>query len=186
MEPPLLPRAVEGLHGQSWMAEVEVAHLIYLASFKPRILEIGTASGVTAACVAQSNPNASLICVDTFVSDREEYDQERKRNWERNREDNMLLVIADSGTLHEHLPPSIYKFDLIIIDGDHSYESCLRDLRVVVPYCEAHNTSIVCHDYGDYNHHAVARAVHHFLDTTDNKFRFVNIQHSLVELLNWR
>lgn len=180
---PLMPRQVEGLFGFSWMAETELDLLKHLASFKPRILEIGTASGVTAACIAQSNPNASIICVDKFMTYAgSDYDVDRKWNWERNREDNMLLVECDSSELLKHLPTHLYMFDLIIIDGDHSYEGCYRDLSMVLPYCVKGVTSIVCHDYGDPNHAGVMKAVHQFLHEHPNTFRFVNIHHSLVEL----
>lgn len=180
---PLMPRQVEGLFGFSWMAEVEVEFLKYLASFKPRILEIGTASGVTAACVAQSNPSASLVCVDRFDTDTDDkYDLDRKRNWKRNAEDNMQLVECNSSELLKRLPTHLFMFDLIIIDGDHSYEGCYQDLNMVLPYCTKGVTSIVCHDYGDPNHAGVMKAVHQFLHEHPNTFRFVNIQHSLVEL----
>lgn len=180
---PLMPRQIPGLFGFSWMAETELDLLKYLASFKPRILEIGTASGVTAACVAQSNPNASLICVDKFLDyEGSDYDKDRKQNWKKNAEENMQLVECDSSELLKRLPTHLFQFDLIIIDGDHSYEGCLQDLKMVFPYCIKGVTSIVCHDYGDPNHFGVMQAVHQFLHENPKTFRFVNIHHSLVEL----
>ncbi len=176
----LFPRKLEGLKGMSWMAEVELNHLVHLTTFKNSMLEIGTASGATSGYVSRKNPNVEIICVDNFGKGNE-YDAERLSNWKENATDRMNLINADSSTLRDRLSSDTTKFDLVLIDGDHNYEGCLRDLSIVVPYCVPGLTTIVCHDYGDPNHRGVQLAVHEFVYRFP-EFRFINIQHSLVEL----
>lgn len=177
---PLFPRKIEGFSGLSWMAEVELNHLIHLGSFKNNMLEIGTASGVTAAVVSKANPHLKMICVDDFGTSAKEYDEERLKNWHNNHTPQMQLLSSDAIELRNKLHPDL-RFDLILIDGDHSYEGCIRDLCIVLPYCEPGITTVVCHDYGDNFHRGVRLAVHEFMYRYPD-FRFVNIQHSLIEL----
>jgi len=178
---PLFPRTIDGLQGMSWMAEVELNHLIRLGSLKSNLLEIGTASGVTASAISRANPHLNVICVDDFGTSANEYDKNRFENWKANATPRMRLINIDARSLHKAIPTH-NRFDLIIIDGDHGYEGCLRDLESIVPYCLSYRTTVTCHDYGDRNHDGVRKAVHEFLHRY-SAFRFVSIQHSLLELL---
>jgi len=68
-------------------------------------------------------------------------------------ENRVTFVHGDSLTI-----PWDRKVDIVFIDGDHSYEGCLGDLRKYMPFA----TKVICgHDYSD-NFPSVKRAVDDF------------------------
>lgn len=177
---PLFPRKLEGFVGLSWMAEIEICHFLHMATWMKncRVLEVGTASGATCGWVAARCPTASFLCVDSFKHDPE-HDPERKNHFWQNRQSNMSLycgTVQDCLSINDHL-----KFDLIVVDADHSYEGCLADLRACAPFLEVGGAFLV-HDYGCTDWPGVKKAIHHFLHETEPSFRFICAQHSLAEL----
>jgi predicted O-methyltransferase YrrM len=178
--PPLFPRTLEGFVGASWMAEIELHHFLHMATWMSpcTVLEVGTASGSSCAWVASQCPEDSFLCVDVFKYDPE-HDPERRQHFYSNQRSNMSLF---SGTLEECLAANRdARFNLILVDADHSYEGCLSDLRLAAPFLEPGGTVLV-HDYGCPDWPGVKKAVHQFLHETEPAFRFICVQHSLIEL----
>jgi predicted O-methyltransferase YrrM len=58
---------------------------------------------------------------------------------------NIMLIGADSKTFDFNLLNK--KFDLVFIDGDHSYSGIVNDTEKVFPYLRDKNSIIVWHDY---------------------------------------
>lgn len=73
------------------------------------------------------------------------------------------------------------KFDLIFIDGDHSYEGCLNDLKDYVPFLET-GGYLVMHDYNSPLHPGVTKAVDEIIKT-DNSLRNLYIVQSLLIII---
>ena len=101
-------------------------------------LEIGTADGATAAWIADRRPAAEVISIDLFPTEGSGV-QGMIGNialWQQNRRPNMHLWVGTANSLERLLQPSC-QFDVILVDGEHTYESCHRDidvaLRLVTP-----------------------------------------------------
>ena len=130
-------------------SRVDMFTLYNVASSLPkngRVLEIGSASGISTFIIQQSRPDLTIECVDIEV--QEEFENASQA--------------AQSGkiTMNE-MPSSDYKstgmFDLIHIDGDHTYEGVMAD--------ETHAQQIkpggivMWHDYGNKKWPGVKKAV---------------------------
>jgi SAM-dependent methyltransferase len=187
----LFPRKLPGLLGESWMAEVELDHLCHMCSFSPtgnmspRILEIGSASGVTIGYVARKHPNSEFHCVETFSEDGDQAldtGSLRKKYWNINKSPNMTLYEMDIGSFVCHDPNINFSsfFDIVIVDGGHDFNDVLRDLLVAEPLLRDGGAFLV-HDYGDINWFGVQRAVHQLL-WKHPKYRVITLKHSLIEL----
>lgn len=97
------------------------------AKFAPRrIIEIGTRCGYSLLCFSSVAPRASFLCIDGAM-DADSYHclahckrLIARRNLEAD------LVVVDSHAI-KSLPPACFAH----VDGDHSYEGALADLRLV-------------------------------------------------------
>ena len=95
------------------------------AAVKPgmRVLEIGTWHGRTAAYMADACPEATILSIDVMTwpplcaNDV---------NWFKNRRPNMRLLV---GTVQQLEAFGIGKFDMILVDADHSYHKVKPDLE---------------------------------------------------------
>jgi cephalosporin hydroxylase len=100
--------------------------------FAPRrVIEIGTRCGYSLLTFATVAPRASFLCIDGAM-DADSYDC--LAHWRRlvdRHEIDADLVVVDSHAI-KSLPPA----DFAHIDGDHSYEGALADLRLVA-HCRA-------------------------------------------------
>jgi len=97
------------------------------AKFNPRrIIEIGTRCGYSLLCFNLVAPRASYLCIDGAM-DADSYHclAHAKRLIER-RSLEADLVVVDSHAI-KSLPPACFAH----VDGDHSYEGALADLRLV-------------------------------------------------------
>lgn len=160
-KPHILPVEYPGLAGKSWVSPGELAFLDEMLPRDGVIIEVGTASGVTAAMLAERRPGARIICVDTFAtSGDQDANQEpsRRADWEANRRPNMELFTDD---FYRLVLGGSLKADAVIVDGDHSYRGVSRDLDAA-EMCLAPGGRVFCHDYGDPHHREVQSAVDDF------------------------
>lgn len=93
---------------------------------KRNVLEVGFNAGYSALLILSSNPQVKYLGIDIGEHSYTTPAATILNHYFGNR---FELVIADSITFLDELVLAKRKFDLIHIDGDHSYESCLSDLR---------------------------------------------------------
>lgn len=159
--PDAYPRRVPGYHGECRCGADQVA---FLAGFLPgdgRMIEVGTAAGVTAAILADIRPGASIACVDTFDGIDHPEVSGRLLDWRRNQRPNMGLWVGDLANLGWTLGPAA-RFDLAFVDADHSYDCTLECLMGVLPLMAPRGV-IVAHDHDDPAWPEVAPAVAEFM-----------------------
>lgn len=102
------------------------------AKFSPRrIIEIGTRCGYSVLSFASVAPRASFLCLDGAMDD-DSYSclSHWKRTMER-RNIEADLIVVDS-----HAVKSLPRACFAHVDGDHTYEGALADLRLV-QHCRA-------------------------------------------------
>jgi hypothetical protein len=102
---------------------------IVAASVKPgelSIIEIGTRCGYSAAVFRQAAPRSRMLCFDGAA----DADSEQCLAWAEktfaSADVNASIVRVNTADV-KALPFSIFAH----VDGDHGYEGCLRDLRLV-------------------------------------------------------
>jgi predicted O-methyltransferase YrrM len=122
------------------------------------IVEVGRFHGGSTFLFACANPSVPVWSIDVDPQDdgllrRLFADYHVGRNVE--------LIVGDSQ--RDELP-EIGRFDLLFVDGDHSYEGCLADLEQLVPRLTP-NGQIVLHDC--YAENPVQRAVLDFARGTE-------------------
>ncbi len=107
-----------------------------------RYLEIGTFQGGSALIVAAAldalQSDARMYCVDPapqITSEHWAQLQSRAKLFEATSPDVIPTVAAAAGA----------PFDLVLIDGDHSYKGALRDGEAVLPHM-AHGGYLIFHD----------------------------------------
>jgi predicted O-methyltransferase YrrM len=93
---------------------------------KRNVLEVGFNAGHSALLILSSNPQAKYLGVDIG---EHSYTAPAATVLKHFFGVRFELVIADSRTFLNELVFEKRKFDLIHVDGDHSYQSCLSDLR---------------------------------------------------------
>lgn len=145
---PPFPSHFRGKDGLAWMFVQEIESISARICPGHCVVEVGTAHGVTAAVLAERNPEATVISVDPFAdchgNDRMESKERRILSWWWNKKPNQHLWVGDLGSLAK---TGFCNADLIFIDGDHSYESCKLDL-VTAHGLIRPGGIIVAHDYG--------------------------------------
>lgn len=116
-----------------------------------RALDIGTASWFSALCMAVGG--AWVVTLDTTVKG--------PANWGMMNayRDKAFQVVSRS---QDYLYKRESMWDIIFVDGDHSYEGCKRDLELTK---DKFNKFLVCHDYG--NMPAVTKAIDEVMGKPD-------------------
>ncbi len=106
------------------------------------IVEIGRARGGSTLLFTLSNPYTKIISID--ISSK--HDENLKGIFEKlNCGKNVDLLIGDANEVQEDVINSGFSFDFLFIDGDHSYEGCLKDLNTWFPSL-SNGGLIVFHD----------------------------------------
>jgi SAM-dependent methyltransferase len=153
-----------GLDGHSWMFREELDWMIGRLPEFGLFLEIGTASGVTAAKVAEARPSLDVLCVDPFpdadAAHVRSIESARPDIWRRNRRPNMNLFVGTFGELRVLAP--ILRADAVLVDGGHLEDEVSEDLRDAAHSLYPGGTIFV-HDYDDPAHYGVTAAVSGFL-----------------------
>lgn len=121
----------------SLLLDEEIEALIGSIPDGGRLLEIGTYHGLTAAMVAERRPDVTITCVDPFVNAGAE------ERWHKNKKPNMILA---KGTVDDLLASNPNPFDVALIDGDHGFEPCYRDLLACETLVKKDGIRIA-HDY---------------------------------------
>jgi hypothetical protein len=149
------------VHG--WMTEEEQLFLRRLA-FQKDVCEIGSYEGLSTLNLAATA--RSVTCVDPFDA-RATFEKphgtldaflENIRNG--GVEDKILVR---QGLSADVMPTLGRDFDLIFIDGDHSYEAVKLDIQLALP-CLREGGLLAFHDYGEENM-GVVLAVNEFRDS---------------------
>lgn len=131
-----------------WTDEEDTDLIVNLCFNKFKILEIGTHLGYTTENIAKNNPNAKIktidICKD-FNHDTKYQNSEildRSRSGMQIKSKNVSHELIDSDLFFEKCAET---FDVILIDGDHSYDQVRKDTENAFKFIEK-NGIIIWHD----------------------------------------
>lgn len=152
-----------GIVGHSMMTAEERDAVLRHIPPAGSVLEIGTASGATAAWLAKQRPAVQFVSVDIFVGGNP--GEVGPDDWFANKQPNMNLWVGTLVELVVQFGCSGREFDVAIIDGNHSERGCYEDLAAV-EFLVCSNGTIVSHDYGSPRPQTagVRRAVDRFCD----------------------
>lgn len=128
--------------GESWdfQDNVTIAHAFTALARPTRAIEVGVRRGLLSAMVAAANPSIELHLVDMWI---ENYSGSSNPGKELVRR--QLSAVGHTGEVrfyegdsHKILPELLGEnpeldFDVVVIDGDHTYEGAFEDLRHLVP-----------------------------------------------------
>ena len=137
-----------------WLRYEEGKALHTLAKGK-RVLEVGSYLGLSTICLAQSAE--SVLSVDPHdgrgTAIRQDTLPGFHKSLERYGVENVESIVGTAEDVPEGMA-----FDLIFIDGDHSYEAVARDIELALPLL-APGGLIAFHDYRSEIDPGVSRAV---------------------------
>ncbi len=166
--PDVAPTAIawNGIVGFLFRQEFAVLYrTAFSAPDGAQFLEIGSFFGLSSVITATAflddgNHRAHLHCVDLW----EEYFGASLEKFQDNCQAAGVLPLVSaykesSSTVGQRFAEKT--FDVVFIDGDHSYEGCLGDLRATLPLVKP-GGKIIGHDYAPYSL-PVVNAVQDFL-----------------------
>ena len=138
------------LKGLGLISPQELEALIAALPRGGRFLEVGTWHGVTAAIIAHDRPDAEVVSVDPFRAgcDTDAGSEEAWLENRQGRENQRLFVGTVQGFVrYEAKYPCVFSgpFDVVFVDGDHSHDCCLADLRITRSLLREEGT-IFAHD----------------------------------------
>lgn len=132
---------------------------------RPTIVEIGCLYGGTTAVLALANPDADVICIDTFEWHPEDdvptSEELLYSNMEKVGVKNVTVITGDSRVVWKTWRE---KIDLLFIDGGHSFEWVYSDLSHFAPFSQV----IALHDYGNPFWRSIRQAVDQHLKENPN------------------
>lgn len=127
-------------------------------------LEIGSFEGASAVWLMDHCPNLTLTCIDIFGPAFDDVTGEYEQRFERNVAeygDRVIKLKGKSDIMIQTLPLR-RQFDLIYIDGDHSYEGAKADAALAYPRLKKGGV-LIFDDY-DNAEFGVRQAVDEFLE----------------------
>lgn len=137
---------LEGFVGRSAVHEEERMFVFdaLITTGCGEFLEVGTLDGATVAWWAREWPCARFVSVDPFRAGQGT-GPGNEELWHQNAQPNQSLIVGTLEEAAEELGGRT--FDVIFLDGDHSYEACLSDCWNAVQYLDPAGLLLV-HDYG--------------------------------------
>ena len=133
-------------HGRYWRPRDCIGCYLYWKTceyFKPKsVLEIGFFEGLSFGLIFEATgPDTSYVCVDKDLGPKKVFDALFDTHPKYNaitfiEEDSMQLVLDR-------------KFDLVHIDGDHSYEYVKNDIEKILP-CLHENSILIIDDISEH------------------------------------
>jgi len=136
------------------------------------ILEIGVRLGYSAAAFLTASPNASYLGIDIdkkWECGEPGYCEIAERMLKSHFQNAKIeIIIADSQSDESYKILENRKFDLVHIDGDHSFKGCLNDLSLV----EKHSKYILVDDIKFIPE--VKQSTDLFLKKTQHEFIYLN------------
>jgi hypothetical protein len=136
---------LEGYVGRSAIHVTEREFIRDLIGAEDHVLEVGTLDGVTVAFWARHRPEVRFKSVDPFRPGTGT-GAGIEKCWWQNAGPNQELIVGTLEEAHEKLLECDL-FNIIFLDGDHSYEACLSDCRNAVQYLYD-GGKLIIHDYG--------------------------------------
>lgn len=139
----------------------------WIAADVKKGLEIGSFEGASAVWLMDHRPELQLTCVDIFGPAFDDVTGEYEQRFERNVAeygDRITKLKGKSADVLKTLPRR-KTYDLIYIDGDHSYEGALIDAQLAYPLLKKGGV-LIFDDY-DNAEFGVRRAVDEFLENAD-------------------
>ncbi len=114
------------------------------------IVEIGSHLGASACFLAEGarKRNGRVFCIDTWQNDAMPGErQDTHADFKKNTHDYSDIITPLRGFSVDVADGFSERIDLLFIDGDHSYEGCLSDIRNWIPKLKS-GGRVVFHDYG--------------------------------------
>jgi len=166
----------------SAMIAANSASTVHLAGLPISCLEIGVYDGRSACWLLDNratHSDATYTGVD-YIGDHAAAHERAKLNLERNHTGKYTLLIGDSLVVVPKLVTTKPQYDIIHVDGCHSYRGCLGDLTNCWPLLKPGGV-IVCDDY-DRADYGVGKAVHEFLSTLQvaKDYRIVYVGYAIA------
>lgn len=138
--------------------------LFHLAGQAPQhgqMVEIGSFKGGSTVCLCAGAPKATLHCIDTFMTENVSGSrgEDTLAIFQHNTAEYASQIVIHRGfsyDVHGEIPPQI---DLLFVDGDHSYEGVLTDLRLYAPKLKDGGI-LIMHDSA---HPPILDVIHRFI-----------------------
>lgn len=131
-----------GIEYHQTISDVNVLkHCASLLPPNPVIVNIGACFGTSAMALLEARPDAFIFSVDISPSPYEIENLKKAGLYSLNR---VIRVLGASQDIGQHWP---YPVDMCYVDGDHSYDGVVQDIRVWRPLVKVGGI-LLFHDYG--------------------------------------
>jgi predicted O-methyltransferase YrrM len=139
------PLPVGGITVWTWMTEREGGRLAHHAPGK-NVLEIGSAYGYSAITMALAGAS-HVWAVDPHFERPDTLAGMRQNLIASGCQDTVTMVLGRSSTFFDQLATTDLRFDLIFVDGDHSYDGCTLDVLGTLESLAIGGGMLMAHDY---------------------------------------
>lgn len=155
-------------HGQVCMDNIELHGLVRAIRLLDRppecVVEIGSYCGgstvVIGRAAARRNPRVRLYAIEPFAFHEARYHHDYERLFDRNvAEWGLTATVVKVRTTSDEAARNWKRgIDFLYIDGDHSYEAVVRDIKNFVPFVRTGGL-LAFHDYKPVGKEGVKRAI---------------------------
>tara|TARA_X000001036_G_scaffold421105_1_gene442621 strand:+ start:260 stop:907 length:648 start_codon:yes stop_codon:yes gene_type:complete len=102
------------------------------------------------------------------------------KNFLKKYDNNTKLIVGDTNVVLKEL--DLKNIDFIFLDGGHSYETVMNDLKILYKSLKGKNTVVLCDDYGKESFiEEVNRAINDFVK--ENKVQLNSVENRFAELI---